>query len=310
MSPKVKCQYCNKELSCFGYDKHEKACAHNPKLKPLIEKIQSLHDDFNTIKEIANKLSLYKSKISYLFKEGVIEKKWDMKNKPQEIRDRISKYMKKAVVDNPDSYSKKNVCGRVKQYEYNGVILKGTWELKMAMWLDAKGIKWEYETNSYPYPWNNGCSIYFPDFYLPQLNVLIEVKGNVTDRDLIKWDHLPIKLVVVDKKYINSLDELVSILNIEDNGNNIDIGKFDEMCKPYKKIKYKECNWCGCKIYSRSKTGKCQSCSIIHRRKVERPSLEQLEKDIKEMPMTKVGKKYGVSDNCIRKWLKYYKNNA
>jgi len=39
-------------------------------------------------------------------------------------------------------------------------------------------------------------------------------------------------------------------------------------------------------------------------RKVERPSREQLEKDLSEMSFLKVGKKYGVSDNSIRKWLK------
>jgi len=43
----------------------------------------------------------------------------------------------------------------------------------------------------------------------------------------------------------------------------------------------------------------------ISRRKVkERPSKEQLLKEIEETNYCAVGRKYGVSDNCIRKWLK------
>jgi len=42
------------------------------------------------------------------------------------------------------------------------------------------------------------------------------------------------------------------------------------------------------------------------KRKVERPSYEQLIKDIKKLGYKGTGKKYGVSDNSIRKWKKYY----
>lgn len=55
---------------------------------------------------------------------------------------------------------------------------------------------------------------------------------------------------------------------------------------------------------------RCKKCydtnGRMARRKVERPSYEQVQKDLDEMSMVKVGKKYGVSDKCIRKWLKYY----
>jgi transposase-like protein len=44
------------------------------------------------------------------------------------------------------------------------------------------------------------------------------------------------------------------------------------------------------------------------RRKVERPSLEQLKKEVEELGYSATGRKYGVSDNSIRKWLKSYKS--
>ena len=34
--------------------------------------------------------------------------------------------------------------------------------------------------------------------------------------------------------------------------------------------------------------------------------MEQLKEDLSGMPFTMVGKKYGVSDNAIRKWLSDY----
>lgn len=41
-------------------------------------------------------------------------------------------------------------------------------------------------------------------------------------------------------------------------------------------------------------------------RKVIRPDKNTLEKEIQEFPMTILGKKYGVSDNAIKKWCVYY----
>jgi hypothetical protein len=42
------------------------------------------------------------------------------------------------------------------------------------------------------------------------------------------------------------------------------------------------------------------------RRKVERPSLRQLQADLRQMSVCAVGRKYGVSDNAVRKWLVWY----
>jgi len=51
----------------------------------------------------------------------------------------------------------------------------------------------------------------------------------------------------------------------------------------------------------------CSSkCHRISSRKVERPSKEQLLHDIANMSFLAMGKKYGVSDNGVRKWARYY----
>jgi hypothetical protein len=41
-------------------------------------------------------------------------------------------------------------------------------------------------------------------------------------------------------------------------------------------------------------------------RKVPRPSYGQLMTDLKSMSMLAVGRKYGVSDNAVRKWIRWY----
>lgn len=68
-----------------------------------------------------------------------------------------------------------------------------------------------------------------------------------------------------------------------------------------------------CSKEVKSNSTRCKDCDEkqrINRRKVERPSYDQLQADLQQMSMVKVGKKYGVSDNCIRKWVRQYAKNA
>jgi hypothetical protein len=45
-------------------------------------------------------------------------------------------------------------------------------------------------------------------------------------------------------------------------------------------------------------------CRVGIGRKIERPSLDVLKDEISKLGFCGVGRKYGVSDNAIRKWLK------
>ena len=67
------------------------------------------------------------------------------------------------------------------------------------------------------------------------------------------------------------------------------------------------CPDCNGKKYVRST--RCENCaskvrSINSRKIKDRPSKEILKKEVKETSYFSVGKKYDVSDNTIRKWLK------
>ena len=72
--------------------------------------------------------------------------------------------------------------------------------------------------------------------------------------------------------------------------------------KPVEKKK-NYCNNCGKEVFITSKL--CIRCSNKKRNKVKnRPSKKVLLKEIEETNYCAIGRKYGVSDNAIRKWLK------
>ncbi len=50
--------------------------------------------------------------------------------------------------------------------------------------------------------------------------------------------------------------------------------------------------------------------SHVETRKVDRPSYEQLMADVESMSFLAVGRKYGVSDNAVRKWIRWSEYKA
>jgi len=76
--------------------------------------------------------------------------------------------------------------------------------------------------------------------------------------------------------------------------------------KRRKTICVKTCSLCKMQYDAKNATQKYCSydCHKKSLRRIERPSKEQLIKELAESNFVQVGKKYGVSDNAIRKWLK------
>lgn len=65
------------------------------------------------------------------------------------------------------------------------------------------------------------------------------------------------------------------------------------------------CKDCGKILNIENKTQLCSECYVKHsaeRRKVERPSKEELQKLLKENSLSKIGKMFGVSHASIKKW--------
>ena len=71
----------------------------------------------------------------------------------------------------------------IKWHEVGGISVQGNWERQVAEKLLADGIKFERVR----LPYCKGARHYVPDFFLPELNLYIEVKGWYKDEDKAKY---------------------------------------------------------------------------------------------------------------------------
>lgn len=128
--------------------------------------------------------------------------------------------MKLAVKEHPDSYSANNVSGRTRLYEYKGMTFKGKWELDVAKAFVDEGLVFTNKIDGIEYFWDETQSVhtYFPDFYLTEFDLYVEVKGYARDRDLCKWKSVK-NLIVIKENEINlirkgqSIRSIINLLN-------------------------------------------------------------------------------------------------
>lgn len=160
---------------------------------------------------------------------------------------------------------------------------------------------------------------YFIDFAFINEKVAVEIDGsqhNLPDR--IKSDKKKDKLLMDDgwkiihitAKIINEdIDKAIFEIKkfLYEHNNYKKVGIFySKFNKKKRKDKIKKQCMCGKEISNKSNS--CIKCHSNENRKVERPSYEQLIKEIDKLGYLGTGRKYGVSDNSIRKWKKYYEN--
>ena len=67
---------------------------------------------------------------------------------------------------------------------YNNTWMRSSWEIKFAHFLDCSNIKWKYEFKTF----DLGDMTYTPDFYLPEFNCYVEIKGWWRGKAKIKFD--------------------------------------------------------------------------------------------------------------------------
>lgn len=128
-------------------------------------------------------------------------KKWS-----DERRSAHSDIMRTAVLNHPDSYTANNVCGRSKRITVDGITYKSSWEFKVASLMIEANVKFQYEPKTpFEYMWNDKTHNYYPDFYLPDFDLYIEVKGFTRERDLCKWKAVK-NLKIIDRLNIHSMN--------------------------------------------------------------------------------------------------------
>ena len=123
-----------------------------------------------------------------------------------------------------------------------------------------------------------------------------------------EWKGKKISLILDHKNGVNNDNRIDNLQIVCPNCNATldthggkNIGKKYDYSTDLKDIKKYYCN-CG---KEKSKDSKiCISCYNLLQRKVERPSIDILKIDVEELGYKGTGRKYGVSDNSIRKWIK------
>jgi very-short-patch-repair endonuclease len=150
---------------------------------------------------------------------------------------------------------------------------------------------------------------YTIDFLIVELKLIIEIDGQQHFRteEAINHDKIRdiyflnegfkiyrIKWLDVCKDAKGEINQLIDFINNIDNEiiRRYSLEDFEKKCK------------CG-NIIKSSKSKICNTCRIFNNRKIKnRPPVDVLVNEVKEFGYCETGRKYGVSDNCIRKWIK------
>jgi len=106
-----------------------------------------------------------------------------------------------------------NKGGRSKWYKVAGQSVQGTWERNVALKFEELGIRWQkLKTNkdTLEYIMDNKIRCYTPDFYLPEYDVFLEIKGHWWGRDREKMNIVlktyPNKrIIILEKEQYNKI---------------------------------------------------------------------------------------------------------
>jgi hypothetical protein len=195
------CQYCNKLCkNANSLRQHEIRCKNNPDkifIKGNTVKGKNGRNQFIKARELGLPAPVISKETRAKFIGGT-KVVWD-----EEKRLSHGVAMKKAVEENPESYTSSN-RGRAKQIIYDGIKFIGQWEVDFYKWAKCENLDPQRPIIGFPYKWN-GQRTYFPDFYLPTIDVYVEVKGYETDRDVAKWSAFTDKLCIVKNKEISEI---------------------------------------------------------------------------------------------------------
>lgn len=140
--------------------------------------VSAFHGD-KTSREIAESLGMQKRRVLDVWHENFSEE--EIQKRGEKIR--ISK------ISGENNYlfgtiPHTNITKRYPFLDKRGrfFLMRSSWEVKYAEYMDRLGIVWEYEAHKFKYYTEDGLAhYYFPDFYIPAENIFIEIKGFYSD---------------------------------------------------------------------------------------------------------------------------------
>jgi predicted nuclease of restriction endonuclease-like RecB superfamily len=189
------CKFCGKECKSLpSLGNHQSKCPSNPNRKyvsytagkPAWNKGLSKESD-DRVKKNGESIRERIKKVGHV---------WQGRTHSDETKKILSQ---KASINNKG--------GRSKWYDVAGQKVQGTWERNVASKLEELGVKWtklKTRRDILEYVMDGKTRSYTPDFYLPDHDVYLEIKGHWWGRDKEKMSivletHKDKKIVILEK---------------------------------------------------------------------------------------------------------------
>lgn len=233
---KTECKKCGKFITNNNYKKHVKSCSDKKSIK--IEKIW-IQSDGKYKCPHCNKCFTHKGIGTHIWRmhgsgkkhQPTLGKKaWnkgltnETDNRVNSISKKVSKTMKRQFEEGkrtPSKMSKEkleilskrmsenNPGGKSKWYEVSGKKVQGKWERNFALYCNENNIKWE-RCKPWKYIRDKKIKNYTPDFYLPEKDLFIEIKGYWWGNDKEKMElvieqHKDKNIIILQKEEMKKL---------------------------------------------------------------------------------------------------------
>ena len=306
------CPICDKSIDALNYSRHYNRCAELKRITPdlidsYVNKNMTLREchikygsQFNTIRQIliTNGVHIRNNSESRKLSDSLKPPR----THTEETKLKISAIRKKYLKDNPDKHPWKLRSKFVSQpCEHFKKLLTDNNITFIAEYTPDIGRH------------------YSIDIAFPDVKVGIEINGNQhynKDKTLKPYYQARHQTLIdagwqiFEYHYSIVYDEslvakIVASLKTDYNLGSIDYSFY--IREKNVEIKKHLCiDGCGALVFD--KGCRCRNCYNMNRRKTERPPYEQLLAEFESSSYTAMGKKYGVSGNAVKKWIKNYEN--
>lgn len=206
------CKYCDRSIISTRHSVHESKCEQNPHVIPKIKSSRKPGKQIGSpawnkgLKKETNEIIAQMAKTNSQRIQEKIKNGTFVPNRPsKQFCEELSKRQ-----------SLKNSGGKSKWFKLGDQSVQGTYELQFAKALIANKIEWEkVRTNCHIFQFeqNSKLKSYSPDFWLPELELYIEIKGfwwgnDKEKMELVKNQNQDKKLILIFGK--SKLDNVCS----------------------------------------------------------------------------------------------------
>lgn len=300
------CQYCGKECkNNLSLGCHEVRCKLNPNRKVWVSWKPSSAWNKGLTKETDIRIKKASEKFHDKFVKGELKIKGHPHTK--ETKERLSKIRSDYLAKAENAGGFKDVGWyKISNVNNEEFIVRGLWEYNVALKLNEQNILWI--RNQYlNYFIDDVKKIYNPDFYLPDFDEYIEVKGFFSEKDKIKMDAIIDQNPEIKIRFLQ-VKEYTNLINDKCNLSDISIYEFGKFDSGYKKKGIREikkdvhyCLICGKEIKCKTQKYCSPNCANEGNKKIKLSDEEKIDL-LKTFSIQEIANKFNISYNAVKKW--------